>query len=66
MWVKWYLIQSILSYHISLYKISLYKSLWLYHYSYKYIGHQYRVCAKYKNQYKHVMAYGAWLKVTEK
>ena len=34
MWVKWYLIQPILSCHISLYKISLYKSLWLYHYSF--------------------------------
>ena len=32
--VKWYLIQPILSCHISLYKISLYKNLWLYHYSY--------------------------------
>ena len=33
MWAKWYLIQPILSCHVSLYKISLYKSLWLYHYS---------------------------------
>ena len=37
MWAKWYLIQPILSCHISLYKISLYKSLWLYHYSYIYL-----------------------------
>ena len=34
MWAKLYLIQLILSYHINLYKINLYKSLWLYHYSF--------------------------------
>ena len=32
MWVNKYLIQPILSCYISLYKINLYKSLWLYYY----------------------------------
>ena len=42
MWAKWYLIQPILSCHISLYKISLYKSLWLYHYSLCYTDNIFR------------------------
>ena len=33
MWAKRYLIQPILSCHINLYKINLYKNLWLYYYS---------------------------------